>query len=223
MRKTLRKRLVMECFKIQSHKQIFLLEELRWLVMLREYQAKRLPIDRMHLSYMKSFTRTIREHMPDLTINKIVRPDETYSGIIARAALYRLKRWQDIESFLNADNPCMFCKFQSKYDESGWNRMSEIRVELYAYCPKDHNLNERKKHWLDIKLFPTSSPLNIIARKNVTLEDLIYLSDVPWKIFQGPYGRQLSLTEPVRTKWRPYKVKPLSLDLFSKTDVENDR
>jgi len=204
MRKTVRKRLIMESFEIQSHKQVFLLEELRWMVMLREYQAKSLPPATMHLSYMKSFTRTIREHMPDLTIYKIIRPDETYSGIIARAALYRLKRWEEIETFLNADNPCMICKFQSKFDESGRNRMSEIRVELYTSCPKDHSFNERKNYWLDIKLFPTSSPLSIIARKNVTLEDLNYLSDVPWEIFKGPYGRLLSATEPVRTKWRPY-------------------
>ena len=85
-----------------------LLEELRWNSLLIEHQENGENSKIMKRSYRNSFARTIREHFPELALQKLPRPDGLHAGIVLRAALHRLASWDDIQRFKNGSSPTMF-------------------------------------------------------------------------------------------------------------------
>jgi hypothetical protein len=196
-----------------------LLEELRWRCYREECASK--GNCAMTESYQKSFNRTIRCHYPDLVLTKLPRVDELPSGLVTRAAVYRIPRWETISRFLSSNHACVYCKYQGKNKYRNWEH-PEIRCDLFEYpCPQRSRRYGVGRNRLSIRiaaiLFPISSPLSVIYYSSVTMDELKSLSDVPWKIFRSTscIDTQLKGTQPIRTKWRSY-LKYSLLDFLSK-------
>lgn len=112
-RKTARKGLIEEILVRDYSGGPVLLEELRWRVLMQQYGPGFIE---MTDSKMKSFARTIREHAPELEIARISIDGETPVGLVARAAVYRLRQLDQLRWFLHADDPHILCRYQTKME-----------------------------------------------------------------------------------------------------------
>lgn len=253
LRETLRKRLVMKFLEGEIEETSFirekksrapwLLEELRWEVLAWERSRKQLDTEEpMHPSYKKSFARTIREHMPDVIIHKLQRPDEIHSGIVTRAALFRLEEQDDIEEFLRREKKVVIGTYVPDAGPNHSRRpvvkcdfhVFRLHHELYEHehlkevLQALQTLEDRGYRWQllaglakDPKrvMLPVSQPLTLVALSPVTSEDLVKIADVPWPIYRGT-GTLLKSTESIRTRWRPYRNKKW---MENGTSRENER
>ncbi|MEX1230058.1 MAG: hypothetical protein WEB58_07445 [Planctomycetaceae bacterium] len=184
-----------------------LLEELRWNCFREERKGKGLE---MPQSYHKSFARTIRCNCPDLVISKLPHPEELPSGLVTRAAVYRLRHWSDIERFLNSPEACAYCKYQGR--NKGKFARPEVRCDLYANPCPDPDLRyggfSEPPTRVDVRLFPVSSPLTLVGIREATRDDIVRLASVDWPIFRCHYCNDLLIqpTESIRRKWRRYTM-----------------
>src|SRR5262245_19699715 len=119
LRKTRRKELIERILEQEFPNQLVLLEELRWRVLIEEHKEKSQALWSMDESHMESFARTIRNHMAGLKIHKIhLNPRRIQAGIVARAAVFRIRERTTLEQFLTEENAWM-CLNCANQQESG--------------------------------------------------------------------------------------------------------
>lgn len=137
-----------------------LLEELRWRVFLQETSNRPQSHQIMTISYMKSFVRTIRVHMPDLGIYKIRRPDRIPVGLLARAAAYRCTDRATMVHIMNIDK--IYCYMQYKTRDESELESTSPRYMIYCWlCDRlSANYDETAFLW---KCFPINLPLTFIS------------------------------------------------------------
>jgi hypothetical protein len=199
-RKTHRKALIEKVIAEQFANKPVLLEELRWQVLLQEYDAKGVPFDEMTVSNMKSFARTIREHMPSVGIHKLRRPDLLPVGILARAAVFRIRRQALLREVLNSKGLCVYC---SIHQEKVTNRRALVGCFL---CVDGQD----RKYSSASAFFPTTVPLTIVGPLP-SVSDLFVLASlaVNWNMFRvhDKYGSMKSVSheQPTRIPSRPEK------------------
>lgn len=164
-----------------------LLEELRWIV-LREQCGT--GFVEMTDSKRKSFTRTIRKHTPELTIHKFSIDDKTPVGLVARAAVYRQRSWDQLSQFLNGQDPCILCRFQSNVEVlypryRSWNRY--VVPQYHAATFRFFSVYPTVLTYEEIQLIPgtfipATQKLSLVVSPG-TKVDLRSVATVPWKLF----------------------------------------
>jgi len=164
-----------------------LLEELRWKVLTQQYGPS---FTEMTDAKQKSFARTIREHTPQLSIQKISIDGRMPVGLIARAAVYRQKKFDDLHCFLNGENPCVLCRYQTNVDvdepryDSG-NRLrgpalSCATFRFFAERPTVLSYEEVQR--VPGTFIPTTQKLSLVCPTGIVV-DLGAVAAVPWKLF----------------------------------------
>src|SRR4051812_16059607 len=109
---TARKRLIDEIFAADYGEKPVPLEELRWKVFLREREESRREQPEMNISYTKSFSRSIRDHIGNLEIYSIRRADRTPVGIVARAAAYRCTDYTILTQITETSHLSVYIQFK---------------------------------------------------------------------------------------------------------------
>jgi hypothetical protein len=223
-RETIRKQIIRKILEERYHGGPVLLEELRWESLLTEYEERGSNLIYMTRSLRNSFTRTIREHMPKILIQKLPRPEALHAGIVSRAALYRLNSWKNILFFKYADDPTVFTKWRgnrvdpiskvycllfTKYPALT-TREGTFRQNKPFYAPNGQLIDNYKyegykircwdrEHLIGCVIFPGSIPLSLITTREVTAADLRKIADVPWKIYRD-------WKDPPLPEWYPPKL-----------------
>lgn len=167
-----------------------LLEELRWKILREENELKiGTPLERLTRSNLNSFSRTIREHIPEIVVYKLPRPENQMVGLVAREALYRFDKWRQIHLFLGGKNPTVFCKFE--------RRNRKKKTILFAFCSQD-DLN----HCIRNSVRPISTPLTLVSFDKVSIENLRIAASFPGSIVRVSGGSGISALEEQRQKFR---------------------
>lgn len=98
-----------------------LLEELRWRVLRREAEQRGARLQVLERSHLQSFARTAREHFQ---IEKLPITDRTVVGLVARAALYRVREQARLDAFLGSAQPTVVCQYRKNFpvDEPRYTR-----------------------------------------------------------------------------------------------------
>lgn len=247
-RRTKRKDIIKKLLKSRYFGEPVLLEELRWNVFLNECGLENFHNLEMTRSYRNSFTRTIREYISGIYIQKLPRPDGLHSGIVSRAALYRLNRWDNIQKFLNGDNSTVLARAKrgNSRDEMGrvyCKLYSEYPVKLsftvgvnYVMWNEETGIDEApeweaykwdKTNLVGTVIFPVSVPLNLVTTELVNAENLKNLAKIGWDVYRDPYPhlnrkpKLLMKNEPIRAYWcGGYLKNPLSRGSWSNSRVE---
>lgn len=202
-RTTLRKHLITEIIASEYLGKPVLLEELRCKVYLRELAHHQQDTKQLTSSYMKSFARTVRDHMPELFVYKLRRPTRIPIGIIARAAFFRCQDMTTLTMLTEA--PSLYCYIQFKpasvqdakpdpppyirpYVVAGSARYSldRRRMIYFWFCTSPtRQYDEACAHRA---CMPVNLPLSFIGTSLYT-NDILHLTVPRCTIFQVATGR----------------------------------
>jgi len=182
-RTTVRKAIIEKVLAEEYQGGPVLLEELRWKVLAVEYGSS---FVEMTDAKMKSFARTIRKHYPHLICRRI-SIKEAPSGMVARAACYRIRSREILERFLAVKNKYTFTTVCFRDDDHG---RSELRQRTTVGCyfsdrfPDRHMVGSVKKLALAEVVVPITHRFNIVQNADVPLDQsLNVVADVPWRLF----------------------------------------
>lgn len=164
-RETCRKRIIRDLLTVEFADGPVLLEELRWHTLVREATLSKKQHNEMTLSYLKSFARTIRDHLPDVVIHKIAKPQRMPIGIVARAAIFRIDHREALQGFLASPDRCIFLRFtNNRYWERSEREPRErpaLICELYKAFAKRNAEHNRKPY--TTKIVPTNSNISVVS------------------------------------------------------------
>ena len=178
-RKTYRKELIE---RMLTDKPI-LLEELRWRVLIEEYKEKGTTFNQMGESHLESFARTVRNHMPGLRIYKLPRPDHIQPGIVARAAVYRIREREKLDSFLRAEQGWICWNYADRQESGRVTVGCFLLAEKPGYLDSEVNIR-RQRGLISYSLFPVTAPLSLVARRAPLTQDLNELASIPWPLYR---------------------------------------
>jgi hypothetical protein len=163
-----------------------ILEELRWKVLVQQYGHS---FVQMTDAKQKSFARTIREHLPGYAIQKTPITCDTPLGLVARAALYRLKSLDKLRRFIHGEDPSILCRYQTNMD------VDEPRYWRSRYATPNYHVATFRffakrpagPSYEDIKLIPgtlipATQKLSLIVPPGMNVE-MRAVAAVPWKLF----------------------------------------
>ena len=186
MRETLRKGLIRSV--LQERKTI-LLDELRWVVLGREAKASRRTLELITKSQMNSFARTVRDHVPDLSIWEIGLGDGSQcpSSVIAATAVYRLHQRAKLDEFLGGPSPTVECRYVTDLPVAEFGEVARYArgssfatpqyhlhlVDLYAKYENDPE-HGRIREWVGRIKIPPAHKVTIVCANNqkVDFEEL---------------------------------------------------
>ncbi|MEX2317621.1 MAG: hypothetical protein WD669_10755 [Pirellulales bacterium] len=179
-----------------------LLEELRWRVFTKQLEPG---FTELTDAKRKSFARTIREHMPQLQIQRF-RVRELASGLITRAALYRIQSRAIIQHFIATSRNSVVITIGFP-DHYGYQR-GEFGDRLW---------NERRQHYrkklprvtvgcffLEDVVSDESWPINLVDR--ATAKVVIPKSHKIVVIRDSSPQRALDLRPLTRVPWKIYHI-----------------
>jgi hypothetical protein len=219
-RQTQRKGLILQAFADEFREQPVVLEELRWRVFLAELNdASNTPTE-MSRSYRNSFARTIREHLPSLTMHKYDHPEQLAVGILSRAIAYRcdaidmmkqIERTESVSIFLdlkmprsvedNLDRP--FIARVKQTEGVGYLDMRKM-IYSWVYLGTDGNqlveeaLVRRYRYETDSVFracLPCNKPLTVVAKSRKKPEMHAPIN-ANWHLYQQVRGGHLVRLEP---------------------------
>lgn len=188
VRNTARKRHIREALEGDYADRPVLLEELRWAVRLRETGQQAIANWMVTRSWQNSFARTIREQFPTHRVHKIPVNGETPIGIVARAALYRLKHASDLYAFLQGATPCILgCwvtniqpdppRYRQRYATPHYYA---ARFRCFPTFPEEPS-NLMIKNAPDVSI-PGTHKLSLVVPPG-TRVDLRPLANISWRLF----------------------------------------
>lgn len=110
MRNSFRKQAIR---KVLQERETILLDELRWIVLELEAGDRRRRLEAVTRSQMTSFSRTVREHMPELSLWEIGFGEASRcpTAIVAATAVYRLPDRAKLSAFLKGTSPAVECRY----------------------------------------------------------------------------------------------------------------
>jgi hypothetical protein len=188
-RETCRKRVIRELLGSSFAGRAVLLDELRWAV----FSAQRPDDDKsgssITRSWLNSFARTIREQLPaEFRIEKIEINEATLVGVLARAALHRLKNVSWLRHFLKATEPTILCRYKTNMD------IEEPRYRSRYVTPQYHvatfrffeqrpkSLSYEALNGIPGTLIPATQKLTVIVPRAMEV-DLPQVAVVPWRLY----------------------------------------
>jgi hypothetical protein len=129
-RTTARKALIDQILREQYSGGPVLLEELRWKVLAQQYGPA---FVEMTDAKQKSFARTIRDYFPIGRIRRIRIDANLPLGLIARAAVFRLKRRNELDAFLDGESPSILCRYRTnrEVDEPRYHSGNRYVIPQY--------------------------------------------------------------------------------------------
>jgi hypothetical protein len=124
VRTTFRKQLIWEVLR---ERKAVILDELRWTVFEREAGRLNRKLEAITQSQMTSFSRTVREHMPELSLWDVDfrEPSQYPASVIAATAVYRLREWAKLRAFLDSDSPTV-----------EWRYVKDLPVAEFGETPR---------------------------------------------------------------------------------------
>lgn len=133
---------------------------------------------------LKSFTRTIREHMPHLIRNRVsIRTAP--AGLIARAGLYRVKSREIIDRFMSAKRQIVYMNFGFPDHEQYEEYFQRLTIGCF-YLDQAPNRQKRgilKRTAIATVVMPISHEFAVIQDSLPPVErQLGAIPDVPWSI-----------------------------------------
>lgn len=188
-RQTHRKRLIREALESTYRGRAVILDELRWTVM--EPQLLECSEEKARHSLLNSFARTVRDHLTDHVIEKIPLSPRTPVGLVARAAVYRMKDANALRGFLNAEDPCIFCGYKTNIDVDEPRYEPRSRFVRPQYHAATFRFFERRPskiayHQLETApgtFVPATQNLTLIVPRGATVDSALIAAKVPWKLF----------------------------------------
>lgn len=189
-RETKRKRMLREVLSTAYEGQVVLLDELRW----RIFESQRGDSDptgtAITRSWLNSFARTVREQLPSgYRIEKVPIGQGTPVGLVARAAVYRLKDVSALRAFLQAKSACILCRWKTNLE------VAEPRYRQRYVTPHHHVATFRffqkrpsKVTYGSLEatpgtLIPTTQKLTLIVPRGMQINSQSGVT-VPWKLFR---------------------------------------
>jgi hypothetical protein len=190
-RSTSRKRIIQEVLDKQLGKPM-LLDELRWLVFLRESRDERRSAD-LTPSYKKSFCRTLRDHMPLLGVYKLWRPDRSPAGIVARCAVYRCSSAKTLKAILGGETISVFIDLKNSramesnpenhaYIVDSGAFMMDRRKMLYCWVCVGQ-VNDYDSQAIHRACIPVNHPLSIVG-SSVSTNDIQAIASHGWTSYR---------------------------------------
>jgi hypothetical protein len=182
LRNTLRKGIITEVWAEVFGEGPVLLDELRWAVFSKELRERGASSDEMPRAYKVSFVRTIRNHMPGRVLHSLPRPDRLPTGLVARAAVYRIRRSPDLVRFTRSPDAYICFRLAGR---------KKIRVD-FALCigkpPGPETTGYDAFHWpeegVGEKSFPVSSGLSIVANDLPDTDQLLQMAAIGWPLYR---------------------------------------
>lgn len=188
-RETKRKQDLREVLNSTFKKQAVLLDELRWAVMGPHFVAGM--AENTRRSLLNSFARTVREQLTNHVIEKLpISPRTTPVGLVARAAVYRMRDVNALRCFLSAKNAYILCRYKTNFDVyepryKPWSRYvtpqhhavtfrffesrpSKVTYEMLGHVPGTY--------------IPATQKLSLIVPRAMTI-DLASIAAVPWTLY----------------------------------------
>ena len=185
-RNTKRKDIIRRLLSQRFEEQTDLLDELLWTTFVEEKMSKNEDSSLLHRSYRISFLRTLRDHIPELIVHKRA-PLHTPIGIIARAAVFRIKHRRLVERFLSARDTCIVMnrgvvdiRDSTGLYKSIWGYF--IRCRFYKgrpYAPSDSRYGS---NYLARVCLPLTVPISIVCQTIGDDIDFVRLEGCPWSI-----------------------------------------
>lgn len=131
VRNTSRKELIRTALKTAASIPI-ILEELRWIVMRGELHAEQVSRDEMNKSDTVSFNRSLRTFLPEIDPNLLTHKVERAwtAGLLARVAVFRLKRWEQVEQFLSCNSTSIHFWSNARTADV-WDEVGDGKVEVH--------------------------------------------------------------------------------------------
>lgn len=191
-RSTPRKKLIETVLRERFRGRAVILEELRWSVYPDEMASKGHPIGEMSESYRKCFNRTVRAYSIDFGVQNLRIDGSTPLGMLARAAVYRLKTTDQLAAFRGSPDPCIVCRWQASMIANRPRYRSYATPHFHAaqFWLFERRPEETSYEVLDAApwkvLIPTTCRLAIVTRRRAEL-DLLDVCECPWMLL-GYYG-----------------------------------
>jgi len=187
-RQTNRKRRIREALETTFNGRAVLLDELRWTVMGPQFVSN--IDDAARRSLMNSFARTVREQLPDYVIEKLRIARRTAVGIVARAAVYRMKDVDALRRFLTCTDACVLCRYKTNIDadEPHYEPLSRYVVARYhAATFRFFNRRPSKLTYEEVEntpgtYIPATQKLSLVVPRGKSAE-MLSVAAVPWKLF----------------------------------------
>ncbi len=187
-RETERKRRIREVLNSTFQGQAVLLDELRWAVIGHQFEEG--INENSRRSLLNSFARTVREQLTDYEIQKIPISSEIPVGVVARAAVYRLKDIAALGRFLNAEDPCILCRYKTNFDVEEPRYEPRSRYVTPQHHAATFRFFEKRPSELtydqieDVPgtFIPATQTLSLIVPQQSTA-DWAPIANVPWTLF----------------------------------------
>lgn len=180
-RDTLRKRLIRT---VLAGRSAILLDELRWLVLRREARTRG-PKLVMTVSQATSFTRTVRNHMPELRTwdITIAGGDPVLLELIAATAVFRVREQAKLDAFLTGSSPSVVCRYVTdlpvqQFGETARYEHSRFAVPYYHLYLVD--LYSGPSRVARVKIPPSHKVTIVGTRERWTYDEV--LASQTWQV-----------------------------------------
>lgn len=182
MRNTIRKKIIERLFNIEFQCLPTLLEEFRFRVFTEEMASHQKRTRKMSRSYRNSFNRTVRNFCSNVTTHQIRDSVNSLpAGLLARAAIYRLKEKGKLE-YIPPGQILRFYFFHEKL--KAWSGSRRTRIWLVT-CLVTRVSKKATKERVNFKAyvsFPYTRKLVFIGVAAPTRVMMREMADVPWDI-----------------------------------------
>lgn len=197
-RNTQRKDIIRYMLSHRFENKPVLLEELCWATFVEERERKDQDSRLLPRAYRNSFARTVREHMPELMLHKQHVLDSPI-GVIARAAVFRVRDQRLIEQFVSAKAPHIVVNTSELIDYVSLERVGYfVRCRLYKGPPVAYPRHlAYGRNYLDRVLLPLTIPISVVCQGTPNDSDLKNLAESSWAVLWARRGRPPEAAEPV--------------------------
>src|SRR5262249_29507723 len=187
-RETVRKRVLREALESIYRGQAVLLDELRWNTIGQQIAER--ADENARRSLLNSFARTVREQLTEHVIQKVPLSAKTPVGLVARAAVYRMRDAAALGRFLIAEDSCILCRYKTnlEVDEpryAPWSRYvvpqhHAATFRFFESRPTKITYDELEQ--VPGTFIPATQKLTLIVPRGIT-PDFAAIATVPWKLF----------------------------------------
>jgi len=187
-RDTDRKRALREALESIYRGHAVLFDELRWHTIGRQIAER--TDENGRRSLLNSFARTVREQLTDHVVRKVPLSAKTPVGLVARAAVYRIRDAAALGRFLAAECSCILCRYRTNYEVeepryAPWSRyvVPQYHAATFRFFEcRPPALTYGKLEQVPGTFIPATQKLTLIVPRAMT-PDLASIATVPWKLF----------------------------------------